>query len=475
MFENLLDWDGKLDIRDVAYSKGVLSSPYLRKDHIHLASIPGYGFLVLKTKLLPLFVVFSLMLLIWHVEVFTQLKKTRFAKIVFCIVVLFFLVYSFELTDMLYGGGWYPKEKDELGYFRYMKDNATLKLYNGNETTSKVNLQITLWSYERDNVVNLYLNRESIGSYVVSPNGTIASTAFVYLKPGVNLLTLSSQEDCNKPENVLTQGDSPICYSFALRDIKIIPSDDPSFDKGWYPREEDELGNFRYMGNNASFSLHSNDVSVSKVNLRLTLWSHLKDRMLDLYLNGEKTGSYMVSPNGAILSTEIVDLNPGENILTLSPRDACSNHEGTPVTDTPPTCYSFAVRNIEIIPVDDPSFDKGWYPREEDEFGYFTYMGSNASLKFMVDSTSSKQTTLTYLAWGYNGRDELEIYLNNKSLGMFKVLNNNTETLKLQVSPGVNTILFHSTTNCDIPQNVENNSLDTRCLSFAFREINLMN
>ncbi|MBU0762781.1 MAG: glycosyltransferase family 39 protein, partial [Candidatus Altiarchaeota archaeon] len=46
LIENLLDFDGGLDIRDVPYSKGVLSSPYVRKEYVHLATVSGFGFLV---------------------------------------------------------------------------------------------------------------------------------------------------------------------------------------------------------------------------------------------------------------------------------------------------------------------------------------------------------------------------------------------------------------------------------------------
>ncbi|MBU0762128.1 MAG: hypothetical protein KKD39_03820 [Candidatus Altiarchaeota archaeon] len=171
----------------------------------------------------------------------------------------------------------------------------------------------------------------------------------------------------------------------------------------------------------------------------------------------------------------MVDLLPGVNVLSLRSRGGCVVPENVvAVNGSSPICYSFGVRDIGVTSLDDERLSGEWYAAEEDKWGSFRFMGVNASINVINYNDLPEEVTLQFLAWGYNGREDIEVYVNDGYVGLFHVVVNHTEDLKLTLLPGENNILFHSINDCDIPSKVDDYSRDTRCISFGFRKFKVI-
>jgi len=108
-----------------------------------------------------------------------------------------------------------------------------------------------------------------------------------------------------------------------------------------------------------------------------------------------------------------------------------------------------------------------WYAEERDESSSFRWMSNNASIQIYSDREKIMKLETT----SYHKNRTLNVYVNNELVEKLEVAPHwNKTTTEFRLQKGENIIRFVSKEGCDVPKEVEN-STDTRCLSFAFRNI----
>jgi hypothetical protein len=350
LFENLLDFDGSIDIRDIPYSKGVLSSPYLRREHVKLASMPGYGFLVLKIPWLPLVPLGLVLAAIWQKELYAQLRPKKLRKTAIALFLLFavFLpIFFLEFRQHILVDGWYSKERDLNGFLRYIGDNASVAVYNAEDEDAKVNIRFEVWSPTGEESLSLYLNGEKVGRYDVTSKGVIATTKLLSLMPGENIMTLSSDGGCRNPKDVQATGKSRICYSFGIRNLEFIPSKSGIYESGWYQTENDTDGDLIFMDEISELTVINKEENPKKAKLSYSVWSFSGEKGLETYVNNRSVDIFINSGKTVYRSLDLI-LPPGRNSIEFRSLNGCDNPTKLGIWDRDTRCISFGFRGIEI-------------------------------------------------------------------------------------------------------------------------------
>jgi hypothetical protein len=112
-----------------------------------------------------------------------------------------------------------------------------------------------------------------------------------------------------------------------------------------------------------------------------------------------------------------------------------------------------------------------WYPEEKDQTGEFRWMGNESNITYYAHDTTMANLTFTTMSY-YKNRS-LDIYVNNKFVERLLINTSwNKEKIKFNLNKDENVIRFNSVGGCDVPEEIEGTN-DTRCLSFAFRDIRI--
>jgi hypothetical protein len=221
LFENLI-LKKEIDIRLTPHSCG-LTSPVIQKTEIPIFS-SSLGIIALGIPFLCLVPLAIVIFLIWGKQISQKFEFTTQKWFLFLfILVLIFLFASIRIRTFLYEDNWYAPEfqdgkinEDE----RWISQNASLLLFNKENTIKKVNLSFNIETFNRTRNLLIYLNDELIDSYGISSEKEIVQK--MNLKSGRNELKFYSMEGCDRPTQLKLADCDLRCLSFKIGNIQIV-------------------------------------------------------------------------------------------------------------------------------------------------------------------------------------------------------------------------------------------------------------
>lgn len=247
------------------------------------------------------------------------------------------------------------------------------------------------------------------------------------------------------------------------------------YDKNWYTPETQDNITYRWMSQNATFLFFEPAKTLDQV--KFVSSSYYQPRVLDVYLNDIKISSFEITKVSDEFTLPLFVSQAGKNTIKFYSKEGCDRISGIE-NQSDPRCISFAFRNISVENIDNivnfinKSYDKNWYDLEVSGNASFRWMSQNATLTIFNLKPSSFENVTMNLRSYYKPR-VLQIFLNNTFVSEYNITpENGNINLNLNLSQGENLIKFHSLEGCNIPKEVEN-SIDVRCLSFAFKEMKL--
>jgi hypothetical protein len=233
---------------------------------------------------------------------------------------------------------------------------------------------------------------------------------------------------------------------------------------GFYPLVRNET--VKWFGNESMIYIFSEDEGTKFLNISL-LGNRLNStKSLSIFLNDK-----LVDKIYADNVLERVHFKKGENILKLRSNEPCEIPVIINKNNKDPRCLSLGIKKMEIIdnaniPKNEIIFGSNWYNPELNNKTNTTERWSSKNSTLIIYSDENKETFLNITLFPYKIK-EMEIKVNNKSIGIYTQPHNILE--KITLNKGLNEIRFIST--CDIPALVEKNNSDYRCLTFLLRNI----
>jgi len=120
-----------------------------------------------------------------------------------------FMYFNDEFYKVL---GWYIPERTTYGEFYWMKQEANIRFLSKSTTKISLDIEVTPFGGEKD--LDLYLNDNFIGTYMVDKKKVISLTELDIIK-SENILVLKVKEKCNK-DSLRDR-----CISLGISDLKI--------------------------------------------------------------------------------------------------------------------------------------------------------------------------------------------------------------------------------------------------------------
>lgn len=115
---------------------------------------------------------------------------------------------------------WYDLEKDSEGKsFRWISQNAELRIFNPSDNKRNINVSFIIWSYYKPRSFYIYIKGKEI--VAIDVFGRLNYNLNLELDPGMSELTLSSLQGCDIPAEIEISDDKR-CLSFAISELKII-------------------------------------------------------------------------------------------------------------------------------------------------------------------------------------------------------------------------------------------------------------
>src|SRR3989338_3365081 len=127
--------------------------------------------------------------------------------------------------------------------------------------------------------------------------------------------------------------------------ISFISLKSTIYTAGWYNEEHDNGRIYRFMSQDGVVKIFSRDNTRSKIVIEL--YPFYKQRILQIYLNGEFVGSYD-SVNHALIQE--LNLHKGENILELISVEDCG-YVGIAENSTDSRCLSFKIYDLNLTSI----------------------------------------------------------------------------------------------------------------------------
>jgi hypothetical protein len=371
---------------------------------------------------------------------------------------------------LYYGSNWYSEEIWQNQTYRYMSQDATIILL---PYPKRIKLNISIDAYKKPRILDLYLNGKLIDSYLINSFFTTIITPEITLEEEINFLKFHSREGCDIPAKTGDNSNDFRCLSFAVKNITKLTTEELMksgktliFGKNWYQPENDG----RWSSGNSTIFLFIPNSTVARLNLSLIAYK--EPRILDLYINENKIGSYLVAETLKNFLTKPIQFRKGENIVFFATQKDCE----VPLKINDTRCLNFKLFNISLFTSRDLSekdkdliFAEGWW-LEKDKDRSFRWMGQNASIQVFNPSGEKRKMNMSFIVWSYHKPRTLYIYLNEEEIVRIKVLEKSTYNFTLELIPGLNELKFHSLEGCDVPAEIENEK-DIRCLSFAISDL----
>jgi len=246
-----------------------------------------------------------------------------------------------------------------------------------------------------------------------------------------------------------------------------------TFESNWHQEEitesVGESTHYRWMSQNATISLFVPKGYDKPIGFYV--WVYFKPRTLVVYLNHSNfTFKNVIGSRTLIIP--FVENDSFEKIRFYS-------EEGCDVVQkvenkNDPRCLSFSLaypplywEKIE----NNILFGENWFT-EEAVYGLsWRWMSNNASLMIYKEKDEKMKLFLELRA--YHKPRKLMVNLNGETVGEYEIsLNKKNLIIEMNLKEGKNIINLISSEGCDIPDIIEG-SHDSRCLSFAFTEIEI--
>ncbi len=334
----------KLDIRYLPASTYGFTENRL----IYLLTMTPYGFINLKTDFLTIPLMAFLIAFIWKNEILRFTKKrniklnymTKSAMMIFLAVI--FLILFIKITAIRYDNNWHEEENYAYGKYRWMSQNATVNVYNKDNTSYIV--RFNAWSYSKPRTLKIFLNENEIMSRNIF--GLENMYVITNMTAGSNLLTLSSIDGCESPRDTEHKYDFR-CLSFGVSEIKIWNLNNmdkkTTYLNGWFNKEQQNKTTWRWMTYNSTMIVFSN--YTAERNISMIIYSYYKNRTLSVTTNGN-TLKFGI-PTDRINVSITVPLTFGTNQIEFTSIEGCdypSENEGS----ADDRCLSFALDDLEI-------------------------------------------------------------------------------------------------------------------------------
>jgi MoaA/NifB/PqqE/SkfB family radical SAM enzyme len=316
--------------------------------------------------------------------------------------------------------GWYAKERDDKGPFRWMSKEAVVSLEDYTNQGQKF-LRITAGhSFPGKNipVMDVFVNNRKIGRREVE--AAFSSYVFAFSESGD--LTIDIKLD----RTFQVEGD-PRDMGIMVRDVEVLtPSEVGVFLDGWYlpeaPIEDPKSIASRWMKKEAKCLFF--DLPKDTEKYLLIEAGH------PYYEGAENPVLTVLSEGKSISSREII---PGETKYYF-PLDFSStsfeiemrlNRVFPPDISGDPRKLGIFLKNIQIVLPDQegPLYDFGWHEWEHDEFFPYAWMKQRACVFLPTHQLQTHKFISVYAFSEYaNYKQVLQLELDGKELGAYPLI-----------------------------------------------------
>lgn len=238
---------------------------------------------------------------------------------------------------------------------------------------------------------------------------------------------------------------------FLALDVKVV-----NYGENWYPiyRNETFTDTYRWVSDNATVYLFSRSKADYILNFSWVNYNASKN--LELYLNG----NFLGNSNNYYVGKKI-ELNPGENILLLKPKEGCYVPAKMEPNSSNFNCLSFGIGNFSLYKFDDLEmknavvFGDNWYPiyRNETFTDPYRWMSQNGTV-YLFSSEKTK-AILSFSFLGYGNR-AFDIVFNNKTIDSYSTDTSNRAIEVVELNSGENILLMYSREGCSVPPEFPN-------------------
>jgi hypothetical protein len=325
-------------------------------------------------------------------------------------------------------------------------------------------LNISAQSYRTPRLLQVEVNGDYVGSYYIGNETSDVVTDRFYLAPGGNVVGISTAS-CGVPLAIEGIPDNR-CLSFLLRNMTVATSS-LEYEK-FFPQETSDSIQFRWFGDSGKIYFSNDRTGLYR--LKFDAWISNPLKPMTMYLDGVPMNPVEATPVRKHFESPFVYLSTGLHSLEFRV-GACSYLQN----DT--RCLGAAIGNFTVTGASNllesinSEFDSGWYELETYNNTEFRWANGDATVSGFNPQNTVAEINISGLAWSYYRTRALSIELNGRELFKKYVLREEPVAVVLQLRPGTNEILFHST-GCDVPRDVERSD-DPRCLSFAFADLEL--
>lgn len=251
----------------------------------------------------------------------------------------------------------------------------------------------------------------------------------------------------------------------------------------WHGLEDWSGTPTRWMENNATLMIYSNDRSIS--DLSFNARSFQRPRTLEIYVNDHPQHIYAEIPNNrhATVNVPRINLNKGVNIVRFHVPEGCEKPADIPELNNPDRrCLSVAVQDIQItkdILINDQesssiSLGTGWHGLEDWSGAPTRWIENDTTL--MIASEENRMAELSFQVMSFYRPRTLEMYAGD-ALEIREVINaSGFAAIKIPVhlKEGTNIMRFRVIEGCEKPSEIPQlRNTDGRCLSLAFQDIRI--
>lgn len=232
-----------------------------------------------------------------------------------------------------------------------------------------------------------------------------------------------------------------------------------SFELNWHEPLSNE--DVRWMQQNGTISILNPSENIEKKRLHFYIKSFLEDKEIIVYLNNEIIGQFIALKQGEFVYSQIIELNPGRNVLKLHSVQGCDiPYFVMGLEDF--RCLSIGVGDLILKSVgeDDILFSQNWYMGKE------KWMKNNGTILVNNFDNEIKEVKFKFYSIAYHKDRAISLFLNGKLVDNFTILKegNTVFSSLLRLNPGENILNFYSVDGCDKPSELGLID-DTRCLS----------
>lgn len=332
----------RMDIRDVVLPQGRAN-----RLQIEVGLLEPMGFVVVHIRWLALFMAVVIASLIWRRSLYSWLGQR--IRWLWFLEALLLPVLFVRTTPIIYDANWHTQEPSRQGTYRWMSQNASLKLYQTSKSHSIISFDA--WSDQIPRTLNLWVNEQPF-SMEIPPYLKKVSTRLVSLRRGVNQIRFESAEGCK------SQPDDIRCRSLAIAGLTVTPIERLSsilnFDENWYEQERSSAqeslsdGPFRWMSQDGLILIYEPAPHQAILTFRART-AHGTTR-LSISFNDKLQGTYAVGETPKTLHVPL-ELEMS-NSLQFHVEQGCVVLADMGLSDDT-RCLGLAISDLTLIPGED--------------------------------------------------------------------------------------------------------------------------